>query len=194
MEIVFYILSALLGAAVALCVWIAVRRSVLKGRKEEILEKAELEAENIKQEKIFQAKEKFLQLKNEHEKTVNERNAAINETESRLKQKENTLNQQTAELQRKQREADSIRENLKAQVEIANRKAAEYDRLKEEANHQIESIAGMSATEAKNILMENMKAEARTEVVHKRRDRRCTPERYKGGQEDSNQYNTKDGV
>ena len=83
---------------------------------------------------------------------------------SRLKQKENTLNQQTSELQRKQREADSIRENLKAQVEIANRKAAEYDRLREEANRQIESIAGMSETEAKNILMENMKAEARTEA------------------------------
>ena len=136
----------------------------MKGRKDEIIEKAELEAENIKQEKIFQAKEKFLQLKSEHEKTVNERNAAIKETESRLKQKENTLNQQTSELQRKQREADSIRENLKAQVEIANRKAAEYDRLREEANRQIESIAGMSETEAKNILMENMKAEARTEA------------------------------
>ncbi len=95
---------------------------------------------------------------------MHERNAAIKETESRLKQKENTLNQQTSELQRKQREADSIRENLKAQVEIANRKAAEYDRLREEANHQIESIAGMSAAEAKNILMENMKAEARTEA------------------------------
>lgn len=162
--VLYYILSALVGAAVALGAWIAVRRIVLKGRKDEIIEKAELEAENIKQEKIFQAKEKFLQLKSEHEKTVNERNAAIKETESRLKQKENTLNQQTSELQRKQREADSIRENLKAQVEIANRKAAEYDRLREEANRQIESIAGMSETEAKNILMENMKAEARTEA------------------------------
>ena len=162
--VLYYILSALAGAAVALGAWIAVSRIVLKGRKDEIIEKAELEAENIKQEKIFQAKEKFLQLKSEHEKTVNERNAAIKETESRLKQKENTLNQQTSELQRKQREADSIRENLKAQVEIANRKAAEYDRLREEANRQIESIAGMSETEAKNILMENMKAEARTEA------------------------------
>lgn len=164
MEILFYILSALAGAAIALGVYICVRRSILKGRKEEILEKAEIEAENIKKEKIFQAKEKFLQLKSEHEKAVNERNAAIKETESRLKQKENTLNQQNAELQRKQREADNIRENLKAQVEIANRKSAEYDRLREEANRQIESIAGMTAAEAKNMLVENMKAEARTEA------------------------------
>ncbi len=162
--VIYYILSALAGAAVALGVYILVRRTVLKGRGNGIIEKAELEAENIKQEKIFQAKEKFLQLKNEHEKTVNERNAAIKETESRLKQKENTLNQQNAELQRKQREADAIRDNLKAQVEIANRKSAEFDRLSAEANRQIENIAGMSASEAKNILMDNMKAEARTEA------------------------------
>ena len=164
MEIVYCILSALAGAGIALMTYIGVRRKVLKGRRDEILEKAELEAENIKKEKIFQAKEKFLQLKSEHEKTVNERNAAIKETESRLKQKENTLNQQNAELQRRQREADAIRDSLKSQVEIANRKAAEYDRLSAEANHQIENIAGMSASEAKNILMENMKAEARTEA------------------------------
>lgn len=162
--ILYYILAAVAGAALGVGIYLLVRHFVMKGRKDEIIEQARLEAENIKQEKIFQAKEKFLQLKNEHEKTVNERNAAIKETESRLKQKENTLNQQNAELQRKQREADSIRDNLKAQVEIANRKCDEYNRLREQANRQIESIAGMSAAEAKNILMENMKAEARTEA------------------------------
>ncbi len=162
--ILYYIIAALAGAAIGIGGYILVRRFVMKGRKDEIIEQATREAENIKQEKIFQAKEKFLQLKSEHEKSVNERNAAIKETESRLKQKENTLNQQNAELQRKQKEADSIRENLKAQVEIANRKCDEYNRLREEANHQIENIAGMTAQEAKNTLMENMKAEARTEA------------------------------
>ena len=126
--------------------------------------KAELEAENIKKEKILQAKEKFIQLKSDHEKFVNQKNAEIKDTESRLKQKENTLNQQNAELQKKHRESDAIRDNLKAQVEIANRKAAEYDGLIAQATRQIESIAGMTATEAKAQLMENMKAEARTEA------------------------------
>ncbi|MDY4405739.1 MAG: ribonuclease Y, partial [Sodaliphilus sp.] len=111
-----------------------------------------------------QAKEKFIQLKSDHEKFVNQKNAEIKDTESRLKQKENTLNQQNAELQKKHRESDAIRDNLKAQVEIANRKAAEYDGLIAQATRQIESIAGMTATEAKAQLMENMKAEARTEA------------------------------
>ena len=137
---------------------------MLKGRKEEIIQKAELEAENIKKEKIFQAKEKFLQLKSEHEQHINEKNQAIREVENKLKQKENHLNQQSSELGRKLKENEAIRENLKGQVELANQKIKECDQLREEAIKQIEEIAGMTATEAKNQLMENMKAEARTQA------------------------------
>ena len=162
--IVISIIAAVFSAIFALAAYITIRRILLKGQKEEIIKKAELEAESIKKEKIFQAKEKFLQLKSEHENYINEKNNQIRETESRLKQKENTLNQQNNELSRKHKEADAIRENLKAQVEIATKKAEEYDKLKIDAIHQIEEIAGMTAAEAKNQLMENMKAEAKTQA------------------------------
>lgn len=164
MAILYYIIAAIAGAVIALVCYAAIRKIILKGKKDEILEKAQLEAESIKQEKIFQAKEKFLQLKSEHEQYINEKNNQIHETENRLKQKENTLNQQNAELGRKQKEADAIRDNLKNQVEIASRKAEEYEKLKTQAIEQIESIAGMSASEARNQLMESMKAEARSQA------------------------------
>ena len=164
MTILYYIIAAVLGAVVALGCYIAVRKIMLKGKKDEILEKARLEAEKIRQEKIFQAKEKFLQLKSEHEQYINEKNSQIHETENRLRQKENSLNQQNSELGRKQKEADAIRENLKNQVEMVTRKAEEYDTLRAQAIEQIENIAGMSAAEAKNQLMENMKAEARSQA------------------------------
>ena len=107
---------------------------------------------------------KSLQLKSEHEQYINEKNKHISETESRLKQKENSLNQQNSELGRKNKEADAIRENLKAQVEIATKKSEEYEKLRLDAIRQIEEIAGMTAAEAKNQLMESMKAEARTQA------------------------------
>ena len=50
MEILFYILAALAGAAVALGIYIPVRRLILNGQKEDIIRKAEIEAENIKKE------------------------------------------------------------------------------------------------------------------------------------------------
>ncbi len=164
MVILNYLVVAFLGAAISLATYIFVHKAMLKGRKEEIIQKAELEAENIKKEKIFQAKEKFLQLKSEHEQHINEKNQAIREVENKLKQKENHLNQQSSELGRKLKENEAIRENLKGQVELANQKIKECDQLREEAIKQIEEIAGMTATEAKNQLMENMKAEARTQA------------------------------
>lgn len=165
MNILFYILTAVLGAIVALGTYITIRKIMLKGQKEEIIKKAEIEAEGIKKEKIFQAKEKFLQLKSEHEHYINEKNNQIREAESRLKQKENTLNQQNSELNRKQKEADAIRETLKSQVELANKKSQEYEKLRIEAIQQIEEIAGMTAAEAKTQLIESMKAEAKTQAL-----------------------------
>ena len=162
--ILINILVGVISAAAALCTYILIKKVILKGQKEAIIKKAEVEAESIKKEKIFQAKEKFLQLKSEHEQYINEKNKHISDIENRLKQKENSLNQQNAELGRRNKEADAIRENLKSQVEIVSKKSEEYDRLREQAIKQIEEIAGMTAAEAKNQLMENMKEEAKTQA------------------------------
>ena len=158
-------LSVLCRAIVTVGADTLVRRMILKGRKEAIIAEAEREGEAIKQEKILQAKEKFLQLKSEHEQKVNERNKALSDAENRLRQKENSLNQQNSELGRKNKELEAIRENLKNQLDIAKKKCDEYDRLSEEANRQIEAIAGMTAQEAKEQLIDNMKAEARTQAL-----------------------------
>ncbi|MGN1233075.1 MAG: Rnase Y domain-containing protein, partial [Candidatus Cryptobacteroides sp.] len=155
---------ALIGAAVGIAGYICIRRIIMKGRKDSIIEKAELEAENIKKEKILQAKEKFLQLKSAHEQQVNEKNAQLRDAENRIRQKENSLNQQSKDLQRKIAENDSLKASLASQKESLEKKAEEYEALRKEANKQIESIAGLTAAEAKNILMENMKAEARSEA------------------------------
>ncbi|MCQ2148022.1 MAG: Rnase Y domain-containing protein, partial [Bacteroidales bacterium] len=160
----FLIVAAIVGAVLAIAIYIIVNRIVLKGRKAEIIEKAEIEAEGIKKEKILQAKEKFLQLKSEHEKAVNEKNAQIKDAENRIKQKENSLNQKNEDLQKKLRDTENAKNSLNVQRENLEKKIAEYEGLKAQANKQLEVIAGLSAQEAKNILMENMKAEARTEA------------------------------
>lgn len=159
-----YLLAALIGAIVALAAYIIIRKIILKGQKDEIIAKAEIEAEGIKNEKIHQAKEKFLQLKSEHEQFINDKNSQIKDAENRIKQREISMNQQNADLQRKHKDLENAKNNLKAQEEALSHKAEEYDKLRAEANKQLETIAGMSAAEAKNILMENMKAEARTEA------------------------------
>ena len=157
MDLISLIIGFVAGAAIALAAYIVIRRSILKGKRDEILEKAEVEAEKIKNDRILQAKEKYLSLKSEHEKMVNESNARIHDAENRVRQKENTLNQKIGENDRKSRELDAQKAAVKARED-------EYDRLRDQAIRQIEEVAGMTAQEAKTQLMEQMKAEARTEA------------------------------
>ena len=135
--IIAIITGAVVGAILALGIYLTVRKIILKGRKNDIIEQAQIEAEGIKKEKILQAKEKFLQLKSEHDKYVNDKNAQLRETESRLKQKENTLNQQNGELQKKLAEAENLKKSLAGQRDSLDRKSKEYDTLKAEAVKQI---------------------------------------------------------
>ena len=164
MDIVSIIIGFVAGAVIALVAYILVKRSILNGKKEEILEKAEIEAEKIKNEKILQAKEKYLSLKSEHEKTVNEKNAQIRDAENRIKQKENTLNQKLNETDRKNKELEQQKQAVVLQEERLQEKEAECEALRLQAIRQIESIAGLSAQEAKAQLMDTMKAEARSEA------------------------------
>ena len=164
MNLIYLLIGFLAGAALGIGLYILIRRSILKGKRDEILEKAELEAEKIKSERILQAKEKFLNLKSEHEKAVNESNARIRDAENRIRQKEGALNQKLSEAERHTRELESQKAALAGREELLQEKEAEYESLRQKAIHQIESIAGLSAQEAKAQLMESMKAEARTDA------------------------------
>ena len=89
----YYILAAVAGAVLALAIYILVTRAAAKGRADAVLEKARLEAENIKQQKILQAKEKFLQLKSEHESFVSKKTGELRDRENNIKSREGQLKQ-----------------------------------------------------------------------------------------------------
>lgn len=165
MNTILVIVLLVVVALVAVIATLMVINSARRKEADKIIKEAEVEGENIKKEKIFQAKEKFLQLKSEHERYINEKNQQIQQTENKLKQREMQLKQQYSDLQRKQSETDSIRENLKAQMEVVSHKSEEYDKLHKEAVEKIENIAGMSAAEAKEMLIETMKEEAKTQAM-----------------------------
>ncbi len=160
----YYILSAVAGAALALAIYILVSRAASKGRANAIVEKANLEAESIKQQKILQAKEKFLQLKGEHEEFVNKKNNELRDRENNIKSREGQLKQQQGELDRKQHDLDSQKGQVNALKTKLDAKMEECERVTAQVNKELENIAGMSAEDARKMLVENMKAEARSEA------------------------------
>ena len=162
--ILYIIIGIVVGAVLGLGIYIPISRTALKGRADAIIEKATLEAENIKQQKMLQAKEKYIQLKSEHENYVNGKNNQLRDRENNIRTKETQLNQQASELGRRQHDLDSQKGQLKSQLERLEKDKAEYAEKIAQANKELENIAGLSAEEAKNTLIENMKAQARSEA------------------------------
>ena len=166
---IIVIVTALLSAIVAVSVYIVITNYVIKNsaskRRAEVLREAEAEGEMIKKEKLLQAKEKFIQLKSEHDRQVNERNQRLAQSEQRAKQLEQNLQNQQRDLDGKLRENERLREQLSSQLQIMEHKKEEIDRTIREQNRRLEQISGLSSEDAKNILIENMKAEAKSDAA-----------------------------
>ncbi|HRH02656.1 MAG TPA: ribonuclease Y [Bacteroidia bacterium] len=163
------IIMICVGVVVGLLIGIVLANTLLKKslekKSQQVLKDAEAEGEVLKKEKILQAKEKFLQLKTEHEKVINEKNNHLQVAENRIKQKEQSVSQKMEELQRKQNEATSLKENLAAQLEIVSKKQSELEKSHKKQVEQLEVIAGLSKEDARNQLVEALKAEAKTQAM-----------------------------
>src|SRR5207344_2844448 len=134
-------------------------------QSQKILSDAQLSAENLKKEKLLEAKERFVQLKSEHEKEVLERNRRLADTELRTKQKEQGITQRLESLDKQAKENDAIKENLNRQIDVVNHKRTELEKHQEEHIRRLEKIAGLTGEEAKNQLIESLKQEAHTQAL-----------------------------
>jgi ribonuclease Y len=136
-----------------------------KKQAEQILNDAQFKAENLKKEKLLEAKEKFVQLKSDHDKEAFEKNRKIADAENRIKQKEQQINQKTETLDKQVKENETIKDNLNRQIEIINQKRNELEKHQEEHIRKLEKIGGLSAEEAKSQLIESLKQEAQTKAL-----------------------------
>ncbi|MCH5177770.1 MAG: ribonuclease Y [Prevotellaceae bacterium] len=139
-------------------------RYVIKQKYEQKMKEAEVQAENIKKDKLLEVKEKFLNKKAELEKEAAQRNSKLQQAENKLKQREISLNQRHEDLQRKKAENDSTKENLDRQAKALELKKEELDKMTEQERIKLEAISGLSAEEAKEHLVESMKDEAKSQA------------------------------
>ncbi|WP_316824963.1 ribonuclease Y [Pedobacter miscanthi] len=171
-EILGYVFAVIAGIAIGVVVGRFLLRNLLKQQEvaaqnkvKKILKDAENNAEILKKNKLLEAKEKFLQLKAEHEQEVNAKNNNINQRENTMKQKEQSVNQRMENFNKKEQELDKQKSQLEKQTELAVKKQEEVEVLKNQHLTQLETIAGLSADEAKNQLVENLKEVARTQAM-----------------------------
>ena len=125
-----------------------------------ILNDCAQQTEALKKEKLLEAKEESLRLRNETEADLKERRAEVKAAERRLTQKEENLDHKSEALDRKN--------------ELLDQKLKENDALREEitatlAEHKkvLETLAGLTAEEAKEELIERVEGEVKHELAQR---------------------------
>ncbi len=135
-------------------------RYVLTSIYKHKLAEATKEADVIKEKKLLEVKEKFLNKKAELEKEVQQRNQHILQTENKLKQREMSLNKRQEEINRSKQELDTHQNRVKNQEALLQRKEEELSKMHQREIEKLEELSGISAEDAKNQLIEGLKAEA----------------------------------
>lgn len=146
--------------------WIIRRRAGEKkigsaeAEAERIVSDGAKKAEALKKERLLEAKEEILQRRNEMEADLKERRAEVTRMERRLTQKEENLDQKTEALERKNERLDEkLAENDAIHAEI--------EETLERHKQALEDLAGMTAEEAKQALMERVEGEAKHELAQR---------------------------
>ncbi|MFL9843809.1 ribonuclease Y [Flavobacterium rhizosphaerae] len=130
-----------------------------------IVKEAKNEGEAIKKDKLLQAKEKFLELKAEHEQVILGKDKKISEAEKRTRDKESQISNELAKAKKGNEELDTKIADYNNRIEYLDKKQQEIDRLHKSQVNQLEVISGLSAEEAKEQLIESLKAEAKSSAM-----------------------------
>ncbi|HMQ00754.1 MAG TPA: Rnase Y domain-containing protein, partial [Cyclobacteriaceae bacterium] len=127
-----------------------------------LIKEAELAAENIKKDKILEAKEKLLKMKAEFEEEASRKKNQIIANEQKIRQRESSLSREIEQVKRKESELDEQKKNLQDQVEVVRRKKEELDKFNQQKISILENVSKLTAEEAREQLVQSLKDEAQT--------------------------------
>ncbi|MDO6820946.1 ribonuclease Y [Zobellia sp. 1_MG-2023] len=168
--------TLIIAAIVGLAIGFAIAKFLEKGKASKTLSNAKNEAktiinaaktegENIKKDKIFQAKERFLELKAEHEKVIISKDKKIGEAEKRTRDKESQVSNELAKSKKLNSQLDAKLKEVAHKEEFLEKKQSELEKLHKNQVQQLEVISGLSADDAKGQLMESLKETAKTDAM-----------------------------
>lgn len=147
-------------------------------KADKIVSKAESENDRIKQQKIQEAKERYAQMKQEVEAEKMKRQLELKDLEMEIaaqqkdiKVETDAINARFAELETRKNEFDNkeleletLRENLDKQLKIVQKKREELDAANEERIKALETIARLTQQDAKDQLLEQVRAKSESEA------------------------------
>ncbi len=172
MDITTIIISAVLGLAIGFVIAKMLEKNTASGllanaKKDAsgIIKDATSEAESVKKDKILQAKEKFLELKTEHEQVILNRDKKIAEIEKRARDKESQVSSELSKAKKINDDFERKSGEFDSKIETLDRKTIEVEKMHKSQLNQLEVISGLSVEDARDQLVEGLKAEAKTKAM-----------------------------
>jgi ribonuclease Y len=141
-------------------------------KADKLVSKSEQKNEQIKQRKIQEAKEKFSKykeefqnFKSEHKVTMKEREMTVKAEEKDLQQKKSSFKARIDEIEEREAQVNTIKGNLEKQLQLVSKKKEQLDQANEERIKELQNIAKLSEAEAKEQILEAVKAKSETEAL-----------------------------
>ncbi len=123
-------------------------------KAERIKRDAVKEAESQKKEILVEAKDQLIRDRNQQEREIRERRAELQRYERRVQQKEETLDKKIETLDRQE-------QALQARLKSATEKEEDLAGQEERYRVELERISGLSAEEAKKLIIQGLENEAK---------------------------------
>ena len=136
-----------------------------ENKDEKIISKAEQKNESIKQQKIQESKDNFNRLKSEFESQKSSQLIELKERELKTQVLEKEVNAKKQDIENRETELKTVRENLEMQLKIVQKKKEELEDANEKKIKQLEQIAKMTEAEAKESMLQAVRAKATNDAL-----------------------------
>lgn len=141
------------------------QRIALENERARLLEDAQKEAEGIRKEALVEAKDLVYQAKAEAEKELRERRSELNHLDKRLRQKEETLERKFEQIDKRDLELGKREKEYAAKERSLQEKENAVTKLLQEQKDTLERISGLSTTDARQELLQQVEEELRFEAA-----------------------------
>jgi ribonuclease Y len=140
-------------------------------RAGKLVERAKKESDQLKSNKMAEAKKHFINKKKEFENNCKKRDLKLKSGEDKAFERDKTSLNREKEITKKENSVQKIRENLNQQLELVEVKLETLNNKEAEYLAQLEKIAKLTAQEAKDELLKNIKDKADAEAMAYVKDR-----------------------
>ena len=140
---------------------LAEKLKAAEGEAEKILRDASRKSETLIKEANLEIKDRLFKMKSEFDTETKETRSELKKKEHRLLQKEENIEKKTEQFERRERELNQTDKSLTRREERIARDEKKYNELIDQQKEQLEKISGLTADEAKELLIRAMENEAR---------------------------------